>query len=208
MYILIYLRKEFIRLRVVTPFQWIFMDLIKVLIADDESDIRQLLEEEVREAFDDTELEFYFAVDGAEAVEIIKSHDLDIILTDLKMPRLDGVSLIQATRELKKEPIMIMITAYGSYENLIDMMRLGVFDFFEKPFDEEQLKATLIRVKNFIQFKRSMYEQITMFLETENVSQETISQVFEFVESISKERYSDLAERLIKKLKGLNLRPS
>jgi len=184
------------------------MDVIKVLIADDEVDIRELLEEKVRDSFEGVELEFFFAGDGLEAIEIIKSHNPDMILTDLKMPELDGVSLMKVTRELKKEPVMIMITAFGSYHDLVDIMRLGAFDFFEKPFDEELLSMSLTRVKNFIQFKRSMYEQIKVFLKNEKIKDETIEQVFEFVDSISKEKYSSLGERIMKELKDLNLKAS
>ncbi|OUR99822.1 hypothetical protein A9Q84_01995 [Halobacteriovorax marinus] len=184
------------------------MDLIKVLIADDEPEVRDLLEFEVRESFEGIELEFYFAGDGVEAVEIIKIHNPDIILTDLKMPKMDGVNLMKATRELKKTPSIIMITAYGSYEHVLDAMHLGAFDFFEKPFDEELLKMSLTRVKNFIQFKRSMYEQITLFLKDDNVRDETIEQVFEFVESIAKERYAVLGERLIRELRNQKAKAS
>lgn len=174
------------------------MESFKILIADDEVEIREILEIEVTEAFEGENLEFLFAADGQEAVELIKEHNPDLILTDMKMPRMSGVDLIKSTRNLKKEPIIIMITAYGNHETLVSTLRLGAFDFFEKPFNEDQLKVCLLRVKNFIQFKRTMYDQIRLFLEDENVKEETINQVFEFVNSISKERYTSIGENFIK----------
>jgi YesN/AraC family two-component response regulator len=176
----------------------LFMESFKVLIADDESEIREILEIEVQEAFEGENIEFFFASDGQEAVEIIKENHLDLILTDMRMPRMSGVDLIKSTRNLKKEPIIVMISAYGNHDTLVSTLRLGAFDFFEKPFNEDQLKICLLRVKNFIQFKRTMYDQIRLFLEDENVRPETIDQVFEFVNSISKERYTSIGENFIK----------
>jgi YesN/AraC family two-component response regulator len=181
------------------------MDTFKVLIADDEADIRDILELEIRSAFEGENLEFSFASDGIEAVEYIKSNNPDLILTDMRMPRMNGVDLIKSTRNLKKEPIIIMISAFGNHETLVNTMRLGAFDFFEKPFNEDQLKVCLLRAKNFIQFKRTMFDQIRLFLEDESVKEETIQQVFEFVNSITKERYTSLGENFIKGSLDLDL---
>ncbi len=173
------------------------METFKVLIADDEAEIREILEHEVLSVFEGLNLEFYFAADGLEAVELIKEHGPDLVLTDMKMPRMNGVDLIRHTRIMKKEPIIIMISAFGDHETLVSTMRLGAFDFFEKPFSEDQLRICLLRVKNFIQFKRTMFDQIKLFLKDEKVRDETIEQVFEFVNSISKERYTSVGESFI-----------
>ncbi|WP_164848200.1 response regulator [Halobacteriovorax sp. HLS] len=174
------------------------METFKVLIADDETEIREILENEVSSVFEGENIEFFFAADGLEAVDLIKEHGPDLVLTDMKMPRMNGVDLIRYTRQIKKEPIIIMISAFGDRETLVNTMRLGAFDFFEKPFSEDQLKICLLRVKNFIQFKRTMFNQIKLFLQDENVREETIEQVFEFVNSISKERYTSVGESFIK----------
>ncbi len=68
----------------------------------------------------------------------------------MRIPSMNGVDLIKSTRNLKKEPIIIMISAFGNHETLVKTMRLGAFDFFEKPFNVEQLKIYLLRAKNFI----------------------------------------------------------
>lgn len=173
------------------------MDKFKILIADDEEDIREILELEVSSAFTHENFEILFACDGLEAVNIIKENNPDLVLTDMKMPRMNGVDLIKSTRNLKKEPIIIMISAFGDRETLVDAMRLGAFDFFEKPFNEDQLKVCLLRAKNYIQFKRTMFDQIRLFLNDENVKEDTILQMFEFINSLNKERYTSVGENFM-----------
>ncbi len=80
-----------------------------------------------------------------EALEVARDESFDLILTDLKMPRMDGLSLIRALREARCETPIIIMTAYGSVPDAVEAMRLGAFDFVQKPFEAEGLEMQVDR---------------------------------------------------------------
>ncbi len=119
---------------------------LKLLIVDDEAGMRQLLET----AFRDRGFDVISASNGDKAVELIKTSPYDIIITDLKMPGRDGMSVLRAARECTPDAHVIIITAYGTIETAVEAMRLGAHDFIAKPFKlaEIELKVDKI-VKSF-----------------------------------------------------------
>ncbi len=107
----------------------------RILVADDEPNLRRVLAAILsREGYDVTQ-----AADGAEALELLDS-EVDVVITDLKMPRVDGMEVLRtASKEHPAVPV-IMITAFGSIDNAVAAVKAGAFDFIEKPFEQEQIR--------------------------------------------------------------------
>ena len=120
----------------------------KILIVDDEAPMRQLLQE----ALSPEGYTMLTAVDGKDALDQVLAHQPDLILLDLHMPKLDGVTLCKALRVYKEThsiPI-IMITALSARNRLEECIAAGADDFITKPFDLLELK---IRVRTMLKFK-------------------------------------------------------
>jgi two-component system cell cycle response regulator len=120
----------------------------KILIADDEPSIRELLEQVlIADGF-----EVVLATDGKDALQQILACNPDVILLDIRMPKLDGVTLCKALRVYKETahtPI-IMLTAYNTREHLEQSMAAGADDFLAKPFEVTELR---IRVRAMLKLK-------------------------------------------------------
>jgi CheY-like chemotaxis protein len=122
---------------------------MKILVVDDEKDVRVLFEQRFRKEIRDHEMEFAFAYSGEEALGYLDHHDREavLILSDINMPGMSGLELLKHIKEIHHEPppVVMMITAYGDAENYNTAMRYGADDFLTKPLDfvllKEKLKA-------------------------------------------------------------------
>ncbi|HEX6693623.1 MAG TPA: sigma-54 dependent transcriptional regulator [Longimicrobiales bacterium] len=103
--------------------------MARILVADDEAGIREF----IAEALEDDGHTVTQAADGGEAAERIARESFDLLLTDLKMPRLDGLSLLRRARSEQPEMEVIMLTAHGSVDTAVEAMKLGAFDYLQKP---------------------------------------------------------------------------
>lgn len=112
-----------------------------ILIVDDEQEIRDSLSE----VLTDEGFLTYTAENGAVALEMMKDLHYDIIISDIKMPELDGVTLLQRVKEQAPDTFVILVTSYGSTETAINAMRLGAIDYILKPIDFDEL---ILRIKN------------------------------------------------------------
>ena len=83
----------------------------------------------------------FAAFDGAQALTILESEAIDVLLTDLRMPHVDGMQLLQTVKERWPEVIVIVVTAYGSIQTAVEAMQLGAFDFLSKPYDNQELQV-------------------------------------------------------------------
>ena len=110
-----------------------------ILIADDKSSMRKVLRQTL-EYDGNTILE---AEDGEQALEIIKAKHVDVIISDIKMPKLDGMSLLKMIKELDGDIVVIIMTAYATIETAVEAMKLGAYDYISKPFSTEQVKITV-----------------------------------------------------------------
>ena len=110
----------------------------KILIVDDEAPTREALLRYLRRNF-----QVKGAADGAEAIEYIKSEDFDLVLTDLRMPRADGMSVLEAVQGKTPSPLCIMLTAYGSISDAVKAVKAGAFDFVAKPIKLEKLDEVI-----------------------------------------------------------------
>ena len=127
--------------------------MAKILIIEDEATIRRVLNKILSEENDSYQVEE--AEDGLIGMEKIKNTDYDLILCDIKMPKMDGVEVLEATKKIKPEIPMVMISGHGDMETAIHTMRLGAFDYISKPPDLNRLLNT---VRNALDKKQLVVE--------------------------------------------------
>lgn len=125
----------------------------KILIIEDEAPIRRVLNKILSEE-NDTYL-VQEAEDGLQGIELVKNEDFDLILCDIKMPKMDGVEVLEAIKKIKPEIPMVMISGHGDLETAIQTMRLGAFDYISKPPDLNRLLNT---VRNALDKKQLVVE--------------------------------------------------
>lgn len=113
----------------------------KILIIEDEAAIRRVLGKILSEENENYKVEE--AEDGAIGLEKIKNDDYDLVLCDIKMPKMDGVEVLEAVKKIKPEIPMVMISGHGDLETAINTMRLGAFDYISKPPDLNRLLNTV-----------------------------------------------------------------
>ena len=125
----------------------------KILIIEDEAAIRRVLTKILSEENDTYKVEE--AEDGQQGFEKIKNDDYDLVLCDIKMPKMDGVEVLEAVKKIKPEIPMVMISGHGDLETAIHTMRLGAFDYISKPPDLNRLLNT---VRNALDKKQLVVE--------------------------------------------------
>ena len=125
----------------------------KILIIEDEAAIRRVLTKILSEESDTYIVED--AEDGLQGLEKIKNNDYDLVLCDIKMPKMDGVEVLEAVKKIKPEIPMVMISGHGDMETAIQTMRLGAFDYISKPPDLNRLLNT---VRNALDKKQLVVE--------------------------------------------------
>ncbi|MGM0528383.1 MAG: sigma-54-dependent transcriptional regulator [Bacteroidota bacterium] len=121
------------------------MNKLNLLIVEDEAKIHKLLELNLRKTF-----KLMHAGNGIEAMEIIHREEIDLVLTDLKMPAMSGRELLKKIRSEVQEIPVLVITAYGSIENAVDLVREGAFDYITKPLDLDELDVALGRAARYV----------------------------------------------------------
>lgn len=112
------------------------MELMKILVVDDEAPVREMLQRGL------TQMGGYFvevAQNGLEAIEKIEKEVFDLVLTDLKMPEMDGMELLKMIKGTRPEMMVILMTAYGSIETAVEAMKMGANDYITKPIDFNEL---------------------------------------------------------------------
>lgn len=120
----------------------------RFLVVDDEPDVEELVRQKFRHEIRKGQFEILFAQDGVEALEIIeKEGHVDIVFTDINMPRMDGLSLLAALQDKEGAPTTIVVSAYSDQKNIRTAMNNGAFDFLTKPIDFEDWTATLLKAR-------------------------------------------------------------
>lgn len=125
----------------------------KILLIEDEAAIRRVLIKILTE--ENKAYEVDEAADGLEGIEKIKEQEYDLILCDIKMPKMDGVEVLEAVKKLKPEIPMVMISGHGDLDTAVNTMRLGAFDYISKPPDLNRLLNT---VRNALDRKELVVE--------------------------------------------------
>ncbi len=131
--------------------------MAKILIIEDEAAIRRVLTKILSEESKDYEVEE--AIDGLEGLNKIKENDYDLVLCDIKMPKMDGVEVLESARIFKPEIPMVMISGHGDLDTAVNTMRLGAFDYISKPPDLNRLLNT---VRNALDRKSLVVENIQL----------------------------------------------
>ena len=118
----------------------------KILVVDDEPDLEPLMLQRMRRDIRRGQYEFVFAHDGNEALQRLNEHeDVDMVLSDINMPGMDGLTLLEQIPQVDPEIRAVMVSAYGDMKNIRTAMNRGAFDFVTKPIDFEDLRVTIER---------------------------------------------------------------
>ncbi|RME73729.1 MAG: sigma-54-dependent Fis family transcriptional regulator [Planctomycetota bacterium] len=121
--------------------------MAKILVADDEASMRQLLSLILKKEGHEIGL----ANDGREAWELFQKESWDLVIEDLRMPLLDGIGLLKKIKDTSPSVPVIVITAFSNWKNAVEAMRLGAFDYIRKPFDNRNIREVISRALESIQ---------------------------------------------------------
>jgi adenylate cyclase len=127
----------------------------KILVVDDEVDLEVLIKQKFRRQIRNKEFEFVFAINGVEALTKLKQHeDIDIVLSDINMPEMDGLTLLSKIPDVRPLVKTVIISAYGDMENIRSAMNKGAYDFICKPVNFEDLETTILKtIRQVLQIK-------------------------------------------------------
>src|ERR1700753_2140320 len=125
--------------------------MAKILVVDDEADLEALVKQKVRRKIRENIYEFVFAQNGEEALVKVAEHpDLDIILSDINMPIMDGLTLLSRLPEANPMVKAVVVSAYGDMQNIRTAMNRGAFDFVMKPVDFDDLDLTMEKTITYV----------------------------------------------------------
>lgn len=119
----------------------------RVLVADDEPLMRNFVAETLRRLGKEVRI----AADGAEAIGMLEAEHFDLVVSDLKMPKKNGLDVLKAAKLHHPQVIVILATAFGSVETAVEAMKLGAFNFLIKPFSPEALETTIEKAEEHVQ---------------------------------------------------------
>jgi serine/threonine protein kinase/class 3 adenylate cyclase len=129
----------------------------KILVVDDEPDVESMMRQRFRKQLRASTYELLFAANGEEALERLRQHpDTDVVISDINMPRMDGLSLLARIAEVHPLVKVLIISAYSDMDNIRTAMNRGAFDFLVKPLDFQDLEATLAKTLKHVTELRRM----------------------------------------------------
>lgn len=127
----------------------------RILIVEDEKLKRITL----HDALEEEGYEVCSVADGLDALQLIKDEDWDLVVLDLKLPRLGGLSLLKRARKIRSNTSVIVMTAYGTIENAVEAMKLGAYDYLTKPFTSEEL---IMKLRRLFDYREKVAENIAL----------------------------------------------
>jgi class 3 adenylate cyclase len=131
------------------------MTTATILFVDDEPDLEALVLQKFRRQIRDGTVSFVFARDGLEALQSIAQHpDVDMVVSDINMPRMDGLSLLARLQEADDKKSTVIVSAYGDMSNIRTAMNRGAFDFLTKPIDFGDLEMTIDKTIRHVEMMR------------------------------------------------------
>ncbi|PWG82418.1 adenylate/guanylate cyclase domain-containing response regulator [Pararcticibacter amylolyticus] len=135
--------------------------MAKILVVDDETDLELLIKQKFRRKIREKVYDFVFANNGVEALSALKEHpDIDIILSDINMPEMDGLTLLTKLPEASPFTKAVMVSAYGDMENIRTAMNRGAYDFICKPVNFDDLEVTMEKTVQHVNQLRQTIEAI------------------------------------------------
>lgn len=125
-----------------------------VLVADDEKNTREGL----RWALERKDLKIMLAADGDEALQATRANEIDLLITDLRMPKLDGMTLLEKVRQESPNTTIVVLTGHGTVESAVDAMKRGAFDYLIKPINIDELNLLVERILSMRDMQRENIE--------------------------------------------------
>lgn len=123
----------------------------KILVVDDEADLQLLIKQKFRRQIREQQYEFIFAENGLKALETLDENpDIDMVLTDINMPEMDGLTLLIRLSEVSPLLKSVIVSAYGDMGNIRTAMNRGAFDFLTKPIDFKDLEVTMEKTLKYV----------------------------------------------------------
>ena len=151
------------------------MSPTRILVVDDEPDVEALVTQKFRRQVRKGELEFVFARDGQHALEVLSSEpDVAMVLSDINMPRMDGLTLLDQLNELHQDLKTVIVSAYGDMGNIRTAMNRGAFDFITKPIEFDDLETTIAKTLAHLQ----LFKQLQKDKADAEKAQATLSRYF------------------------------
>ena len=127
----------------------------KILVVDDEPDLEHLVRQRMRREIRLGKYSFVFAHNGVEALELLsEEQDIDMVLSDINMPRMDGLTLLEQIPKVDPNIRSVIVSAYGDMKNIRTAMNRGAFDFITKPIDFEDMRVTIQRTLHHLELWR------------------------------------------------------
>ena len=164
------------------------MKKITILIVDDEKNSREGLARALQRTY-----EVLLAENGPKALELLATHNVDVMLSDVRMPGMDGLTLLQRAMARTPQPLCIMLTAYGSIELAVEAMRRGAYDFMTKPISLDRLDIVLkraLQTRSLEAENRALREQLDARYGMENIIGQSpaMHEVFDTVRQVAPSR--------------------
>ena len=130
--------------------------MIKILVVDDEADVEALITQKFRRKVHRKEWNFTFSRNGEEALDVLAhTSEIDIVLSDINMPKMDGLALLQKINEKEMDLRTIVVSAYSDIENIRTAMNNGAFDFITKPINFQDMETTILKSFDNLQEMRN-----------------------------------------------------
>ncbi|GGH01390.1 Fis family transcriptional regulator [Polaribacter pacificus] len=157
----------------------------KILVIEDEAAIRRVLKKIISE--ENEMYEVFEAEDGIQGLEMIMNEDYDLVLCDIKMPKMDGVEVLEKAKKIKPEIVMVMISGHGDLDTAVQTMRLGAFDYISKPPDLNRLLNTVrnaLDKKNLVVENKRLKKKVSKNYEMVGESQ-AITHIKDIIEKVA-----------------------
>lgn len=157
-----------------------------ILVVDDEPDVEILIDQKFRRKIRQCKYQFTFARNGLEAVEQVRAGDIDMVLTDINMPVMDGIALLDEFNTLESPPKTVVVSAYSDMTNIRAAMNRGAFDFLTKPINMQDLEVTLEKTLSAVAERKAEQERLRQ-AQSQLVQSEKMSSLGQMVAGIAHE---------------------
>ena len=157
-----------------------------ILVVDDEKNYLLVM----AALLSDQGYEALTAENGVQALELIEEADLDLVLTDMKMPQMDGIELLTRISKIRPELPVIMMTAFGTVEKAVEAMKTGAFDYITKPFQNEELMLTIgkaLDMHRLVRENRELTQELRQRDRFENIigKNRAMKDIFRLIEKVA-----------------------
>lgn len=143
-----------------------------LLVVDDEAEIREMVLDDLRKY----DIRTFTAENGLAALEILRSQEVDAVLSDIRMPKMDGITLLQNVRDSGMVTPFVFLTAFSEKEYFLAALKLSVIDFVSKPYERDELLRSITYALNLGVKLRTLESEVSAMLNANRVPPEKVSQ--------------------------------